>query len=521
LSVFSPAYWIKRRAEMKGEAIAIATQEERISYSKLDSEIKALGLGIKKEIRAKKGKRFAYLGFNSPRYVTAIGAASMYRLIVVPLSYRLEPPELEYQIKNSGAKVLFVDQAFEHLAKEASRNIEGIVFVVNGESDIKDALTYEGLLSIGRDEWVESPPNQLPSVESDEDPLLIVYTSGTTGRPKGAVITNSNMFWNALNDILGLGINYEDTTLTLLPMFHMGGINLFTFPTLLAGGRVVLPPKFDVEATLSLIEKEKVSIVFGVPAMYQALLESERFSKTDLTSVRIFYSGGAALPVSLAQEYERRGLPIVQGMGLTETSPTGFLSDIRDSGKKPGSVGKPSLFCAARVVDEKGRDLPPGEMGEILLGGPNVFSGYWRLNEETKKVLKKGWLYTGDIGYKDKEGYWFVVDRKKDMINSGGEKIYPSEVEEVLRSNPKVKMVAVIGVPDKKWGEVPKAVVVAKSGERLSREELSSLCEGRLAKFKRPKYYAFVKEIPVTASGKIPKRELKALFGLPRDEVLV
>ncbi|MEM3804128.1 MAG: long-chain fatty acid--CoA ligase [Conexivisphaerales archaeon] len=516
MSVFTPAYWVHRRAEMRGDSIAIITKQKKITYLQLDKRVHMLALAFRRALGLRKGDRVAFLGYNSPAYVETIAAASADGIIAVPLSYRLEAKELNFQIKDSGAKVVFTDEAFLQLAEKACKGEKSVRIIPNSQK--ANEMNYDGLIEYGKKSLMDSTINYLPKVENGDVPLLIVYTSGTTGRPKGAVITNSNMFWNAINDILGLGITYRDTTLTLLPMFHLGGINLFTFPTLLAGGTVVLPEKFDVQTTLSMIEKEKVSIVFGVPTMYQALLEDKRFHTADLTSVRIFYSGGAPLPVSLAEQYRARGLPIVQGMGLTETSPTAFLSDIRDAYTRVGSVGKPSLFCQAKVVDEAGKKLEANERGEILISGPDVFKGYWKKDEETRKVLKGGWLHTGDIGYRDEEGYWYVIDRKKDMINSGGEKVYPSEVEEVLRMNSKVHEVAVIGVPDEKWGEVPKAIVIPKEGEKLSREELSRFCEGRLAKFKRPKYYAFVKAIPITASGKVVKKELAARYGQPKDE---
>ncbi len=358
----------------------------------------------------------------------------------------------------------------------------------------------------------ETEPGEPISWDKD---LLTVYTSGTTGKPKGAVLTHANQFWNAMNDIIPLSLTRDDRVLTILPLVHVGGVGLFTLPALLLGATVVMPRKFEADETLRLIEKEKVSIVFGVPANWQMMLASPLFRTADLSSVRMFYNGGDRCPLSVVQAFRERGLPFGGGYGLTETSPTAFMMDPEDFEKgtsQLGFIGKTAFFDESRVVNSDGVDVPQGEVGEIWLRGPNVFHGYWKRPEATQEAFTNGWFHTGDLAQQDEEGLTFVVGRSKEMFKSGGLNVYPAEIEALLGTHPAIKEVCVIGIPDPKWNEVGRAIVALKPGYQATPEELLAFCEGKLAKFKTPKSVVFVDALPRNTLGKINRGELKQKY---------
>jgi len=320
------------------------------------------------------------------------------------------------------------------------------------------------------------------------------------------------MFWNAVNNVLALDLTSFDKSLTLLPLFHIGGIGLFALPTLFAGGTVIVPHRFDPAKTLQLIEEHRVTIVMGVPTIYDFIRKSPNFPTTNLDSIRWFYCGGAPCPHELIQSYLERGVPFAQGFGMTETSPTVFMTSREDYSRKIGSIGKPVMFCDIRVVDESGQDVGPGEIGELWIKGGNVMQGYWNRPEATAESFRDGWLLTGDLVTQDEEGFVTIIGRKKDMIISGGENIYPLEVEQVISQMPAVDEVAVVGVADAKWGEVPVAAIAVKTGHELQADDVKQYCQKRLAKYKVPVRIDFVNALPKNATGKIDKKTIKADF---------
>ncbi len=350
------------------------------------------------------------------------------------------------------------------------------------------------------------------SENSQDDPYIICYTSGTTGKPKGAVLTQENMFWNALNNQYALDITSSDKCLVILPLFHIGGIGLFAFPTFLAGGTVIVPGKFQPKQVLKLIEDLKVTVMMGVPTIFNALRSEESFEKTDLKSVRVFCSGGAPCPVELIRAYHEQGVPLYQGFGMTETSPTVFMLSQEDYQRKIGSIGKPVMFCDIDLVDENGKSVKQGEVGELIIKGGNVFKEYWGLPDKTAEAIKDGWFYTGDLAYKDEEGFIYIAGRKKDMIISGGENIYPLEVEQVIGEMNGINEVAVIGIQDDKWGEVPIAIVSLKENHSLTGEEIQNYCSSKLAKYKVPKRVVFLEELPKNATGKLDKKVMQQQY---------
>lgn len=501
-------YWISKHASLHPEREALITPEGRFSYGALNREanraahaLQAMGL--------QEGDRIGILSVNDPRFLFLLFGAAKIGLIVVPPNYRLSVPELVFQIQDAGIRVLFVgiEQADLIPALREQASLEAVV--VLGEEAPPGAIAYPV--------WTSDRPESEPAEPIPWDrPLLIVYTSGTTGRPKGAVLTHSHMFWNAMNDIIALRLTAEDVTLTLLPLVHVGGIGLFTLPTLLLGGRVVLPRRFQPEEALRWIERERVTIVMGVPTIFQMLLESPLFDQVDLSSVRAFYNGGDRCPLEVVEAFRQRGLPFGGGYGLTETSPTAFMLEPEEfevGTRALGFIGKPAFFTDARIVTPDGREAGPGEVGEIWLRGPNVFAGYWNLPQETDQAFHEGWFRTGDLAYRDEDGFTYIVGRLKEMFKSGGLNVYPAEVEAVLAQHPAVQEVCVIGVPDPKWGEVGRAVVVVRPGSTLSAEELLRWCEGRLARYKIPKSVVFVEALPRNALGKVIRAEVKARYG--------
>lgn len=487
------SYWIEKRAMITPGRVALIDEHEALTYLEMSERIDNSASILYSICSIQKGDRIGVLANNSIDYMITLFAAAKLNAIVVPLNIRLSAEELTYQISDSGLQTLVLDD--DHFDKAVE---------LDKLTPLK-LLTFESLQ--------QTAPPITEQIEPDPAaPYIICYTSGTTGRPKGAVLTQENMFWNAINNSIGLGITSEDRIITLLPLFHIGGIGLFTFPALLAGGTVVVPKRFEPQLALRLIEAHRITIVMGVPAIHDAIRKSPNFSSTDLSSVRFFYNGGASCPEELIRFYFQKGIRFGQGYGLTETSPTVLLLSEEDFERKIGSIGKPVLFTDIRIVDEEGKEVQAGEVGELLVKGPNVIQEYWNLPEATAQSFRNGWFATGDMVRQDNEGFVFIAGRKKEMIISGGENIYPLEIERVLYEMEEVDEAAVIGANHEKWGETPIAIVVMKSGATLTEEELRSYCENKLARYKVPSRFIFVSALPKNATGKVDKAVLKKLY---------
>ncbi|HEY9723981.1 MAG TPA: long-chain fatty acid--CoA ligase [Oscillatoriaceae cyanobacterium] len=486
--------WLKRWAMYTPEKTAVVEEAtgRRVSYRTLNERADRLAWVLRRQYGIGKGDRVAVLAHNCLETLDLFFATGKLGAILVPLNFRLVPAELRVILADSGARVLFVDDTFAASAPE-----------LGAETVQRLGAPYEALLA----EAPETPPT--PAEVALDDPHLILYTSGTTGRSKGAVLTHGTITWNAINTQVGWDLRHDDVTLTHTPFFHTGGFNVLTTPLLHRGGTVVLMRQFDAARSLDLIELERCTVVFAVPTMFQMMLESPNFAARDLSSVRFFISGGAPCPVSLIEAYAQRGLTFKQGYGLTEAGPNCFTLDARDAVRKAGSVGFPNMHVEVRVLDDDGRDVAPGEVGELVIRGPHVFPGYWNNPEATAQALRDGWLHTGDLVRRDEEGYTFIVDRKKDMIISGGENIYPAEIEQHLHAHPAIAEAAVIGVPHAKWGEVGKAIVALREGTSLDEAEVLAYLSERLARYKLPKSVAFVGALPRNASGKVLKAMLR------------
>ena len=473
--------WPTRRARMTPTAIAIRHHDTELTYADLDSRVTALTAGLH-ATGIRKGDRVAYLGPNHPVYLDLLFACGRLGAIFVPVNFRLTAPEIDHILTDSGATLFINTPDHPH-------------------------PTTIPTLTAGETIPLTGDPVDETAVDLD-DPCLIMYTSGSTGRPKGAVLTHGNLTWNSVNVLVEMDLASDERTLVTAPMFHIAALSMTCLPTLLKGGTVILREKFDPEAVLATIERDRVTFMFGVPTMFNALSAHENFATTDLTSVRRFISGGAAAPEETLRRFLRREIVITQGYGLTETAPGVLTQDIGHVFSKVGSVGVPSFFTDVRLVD------PDAEgRGEVAVSGPNVTPGYWNNPDATKDAIRDGWFHSGDIATRDEDGYYYLVDRVKDMIISGGENIYPTEVENEIHGFPGIAECAVIGVPDPHWGEVGRAVVRVRPGAHVDPAELLAFLRTRLAAYKVPKSVVFVDDFPTTGSGKIRKNVLRERYG--------
>lgn len=482
--------------------------DRRVSYRDLNNRINSLANALRDELKVKKGDRIAVLTTNRMEFLEVWFAASKLGAILVPLNFRLAKEELEYMFDDTSPRILFYEQIFKEKLEPIdfdSRSVEHIVEITDEEED-----EYDELLENGSEE------EPLIQVNAD-DPCIIPYTGGTMGLPKGAVLTHFNITSHAISMCKNVDLTSRDTTLTILPLFHTGGISLFTSATLYQGGTLVLQRKFDPKQAVDIIEGEDVNIVFAVPTIYREIAKTGRFKGADLSSVRTFMNGGDYCPPEIMRKYHERGLNFIHSYGLTESGPgvlANYYGDERAHEKSlRGSVGKPLFYSEVKIVDDDGRELEPGETGELLTKGPHVIERYWNKPEETEEAFSGDWLHTGDLARMDEDGYYYIEGRKKDMIVSGGENIYLPEVERVLASHPEIEEVAVIGVPHEKWGEVGKAVIVPEEGGGLSEEEVLKFCRGKLAKYKIPKFVVFADSLPVGPAGSVDKEELKEKYG--------
>ncbi|MBN2126126.1 MAG: long-chain fatty acid--CoA ligase [Deltaproteobacteria bacterium] len=453
----------------------------------------------------RKGDRVAVMLNNCNEFLETYFAAAKTGAILVPLNCRLAPPELQYQLNDSGSRLLIFHDDF-------SEKVEGIRskipvgkgnFCVVGDSSFPCTKYQEVISGFSCDE----PEVQEP-VDWD-DPQIIMYTSGATGIPKGVLMSHKKTTFNTLNaDIYYESIRPEDVFFSPLPLFHSAGIFMIAMPTLYKGATYMTTNRFDRSRCLRLIEEYRVTIFVAMTTLVNFILDSANLEDYDLTSLRYFLSGGEKTPSSMIEKLAENGIHMAQVFGQTETSTLLSLSP-KDALRKMGSVGLPVFHCDVRLVDSEDREVADGEVGEIVAKGPTLMMEYWNRPEETAKAIVDGWHHTGDLARKDEEGYFHIVDRKKDMYRSGGENVYPAEVEKILYSHPAVLEAAVVGVPDEKWGETGLAFIVPYKDKDVSEAELTEFLRGKIAKYKFPRYFRFVEELPHTASGKVKKSELR------------
>ncbi|MEV1082626.1 o-succinylbenzoate--CoA ligase [Streptomyces sp. NPDC050211] len=490
--------WPARRARKTPHRTALIHGETAFTYAELYDRTTRLAHALRAR-GVRRGDRIAYLGPNHPSYLETLFAAGTLGAVFVPLNTRLAGPEIAYQLADSGAKGLVYGPAFQ-----------GLVAGLPGSTDVRTYVEvgaeYEEALSSASQEPFDEPVGA-------DDTCIIMYTSGTTGRPKGAMLTHGNLTWNAINVLVDTDLITDERALVSAPLFHTAGLNMLTLPVLLKGGTCVLVEAFVPETTFDLIERHRITFMFGVPTMFEQIARHPRWPDADLSSLRILTCGGSPVSTPLIAAYQERGLTFLQGYGMTEASPGTLFLDAEHALSKAGSAGVPHFFSDVRVVRPDFAPVDVGETGEIVVRGPHVMPGYWGLPEETAGSFADGWFRSGDAARIDEDGYVFIVDRIKDMIISGGENIYPAEIEDLLLAHPDIVECAVIGVPDDKWGEVPRAVVVPREDVSVDPDEILASLSGRLAKYKIPKSVVLADELPRTASGKLLKSRVRSRYG--------
>jgi fatty-acyl-CoA synthase len=496
--------WIKKWSFLQPHKKALIFEDRLLTYQELNHRTNQLCHYLL-DTGVQRRDRISALLYNCHQYIEIFFALSKIGAILVPLNWRLAGPELEFIIKDSGSNMLIFDPEFEEVIDSIRPhlNLSNGSYMSVGPICPDWAKDYEKGIS---ERPIQEPRLQISA--GDEDPHMLMYTSGTTGIPKGAILSHRKTFFNALNADIFYNLTSEDIMIVSRPLFHSGGLLVEAAPVLYKGGTLVLKKQFRSHEILETIQKYRVTLLEMAATVYQFMLQEYDITQYDLSSIRCYFTGGERVPIAMLKEYQRRGITISQIFGQTEASTITSLSpDV--AVLKIGSVGLPVFHGEVRIVDKAGKDVPPGEVGEIIVKGPTLMSGYWNRPDLTAETIRDGWLYTGDLARKDEEGYYYIVDREKDMYISGGENIYPAEIEKVLHTHPKIFDVGIVGVPDEKWGEVGKAYVVLKPGETMGNGEIFEFLKGKVAKYKIPKYAEYIEELPKTASGKIQKFLLK------------
>jgi len=505
------AGWIEKWAMIHPDKVAIIAENIPYTYKDLNCRINRLSnLLLDKGLQ--KGDRVGVLIHNSLSFVEAVFALSRLGCICVPLNWRLAQPELAFILKDSTSSMLIFEEEFTDVVNGIRGEIDVHTYISCAPGQDKPvayapswAIEYESSIMLYNETSVE-----IPWTLDDEDPHILMYTSGTTGIPKGAILSHRKTFFNVLNAEIYFDLSTHDIAIIARPLFHSGGLIVELAPLLYKGGTCIVKRRFRPQEILKTIEKYKVTILELPATVYYFILTECEIEKYNLTSLKCCFTGGERVPVNLLQAFAEKGITISQIYGLTEAS-TLFWLPYAQARAKMGSVGKPVFHSEVAIVDTHGKPVGAGEIGEIIVRGPVVMSGYWNRKDLTKEVIKHGWLHTGDLARMDEEGFVYIVDRKKDMFISGGENVYPAEIEKILFTHPKVLDCGVVGVPDEKWGEVGKAFIVPQDMNDISREEMYAFLKDKVAKYKIPKYIEFVERLPKTASGKIKKHLLKKM----------
>ena len=488
------------------DRVGIVFEGADVTYRLLGARIDATAAGLA-AAGVGHGDRVVFCGLNRLELLEALLACCRLGAVLCPINNRLTPPEVAVLLADCRPVVLLATDGFDALLAEAVARVDG---EADGHLRDLDADPFPGSTLDSRTLDSRALDSTTSGRTTLDDPALMVYTSGTTGAPKGAVHTQASLLATWRNSIDHQGLTEADTIVAPLPTFHVGGLNIQTLPTLAVGGTVLLQRRFDPDGVLELIRQHRPTQTLLVPAMLAAIAAHPDFPTTDLTSLVGINTGSSIVPEAVMRPFFDRGVPVGQVYGTTETGPTAIVLDYHDAEAKVGSCGRPALLTELRIVDPDGQEVAAGVDGEIQLRGPNVFSHYWENTAATDDAFVDGWFRTGDVGHRDGDGYVTIADRLKDVIISGGENVYPAEVEAVLADHPAIADVAVVGRADERWGETPVAVVIAAPGSAVTIEELRSWCDGRMARFKQPTAVLVVDDLPRTALGKVRKHELRS-----------
>lgn len=502
--------WLQRRRPKSTAKTALIYRDTAITYGELADRADRLANALR-DRGVQQGDRIAYLGDNDPSFLETFFAAGTLGAMFVPLNTRLAPPEIQFALRDSGAVALVNSDVLDELAGAGSQGT-----LVRTRLVVSDGPTG-GLAGEAEDYAQAIAAADAARIDvrvTLDDAAVILYTSGTTGRPKGAVLSHGNITWNSYNVLVDYDVVSTDVALVISPMFHVASLGMAVLPVLLKGGTLLLEPGFMPARALSLIQTYKATMISGVPTTYQMLAEDEAWATTDISSLKKLTCGGSAVPVRVMEAYEARGLAFSGGYGMTETAPGATSMQPNRSRDKMGSAGLPHFFTDVRIVDPSGAIQGPHMVGEIQIKGLNVIKEYWNRPDAVESSFASGgWFRSGDMGYKDEEGFVYISDRLKDMIISGGENIYAAEVEKLILELDAVGSVAVIGIPDEKWGEVPRAILTVRGGHTITEQDVREHLNGRLARYKIPKSVIVVDEMPTTASGKIRKTDLRQQYG--------
>ncbi len=490
--------WIRKWSQLSPQKVAIIDDGHEFTYRELNQRSNQVAnFFLQKGIH--KGDRVGVLLYNCHEYIEIYFALAKVGAILVPLNWRMAPPELSHILNDCGATSLFFAKDFLDTALYLRNNVQQLKnYISLGKEEFPWAENYQKIQT-----YPSTEPTGFKEPDS-EDPHIILYTSGTTGFPKGAVLSYRKTFFNTLNANIFYGLTPLDIFLVSRPLFHSGGLLVDSTPALYKGATVIYKRRFSPQEYLETIEKYNVTIIETSATFLNFMLKECDLSRYKLRLLKSCYTGGERISTTMLKEYHNIGIPLSQIFGMTETSIVTWLST-SDAVRKIGSVGKPVLHGEVKILNHDMQQVNPGEIGEIMVKGPILMSGYWNKPEVTREVMSNGWFYTGDLATMDDEGFIYIVDRQRDMFISGGENVYPAEVEKLLLTNPQILDVAVYGVPDEKWGEVGKASIILQDNTGMSAPEVMEFLHGKIGKFKIPKYIEFVDKLPRTATGKIQK----------------
>lgn len=504
----------RARLTPEREALVLSDGSLRMTYRELDELAHRAALAMTTELSLDKGDRVGLLAHNCVEFVEIFFSFGKSGLIVVPLSTRAPAHELEGIVRDSGMRVLIYGEGFAETAERlrSACGIERLVRITTDDSE--HAVSYRDLcLAAAR------IVDRLP-VCAPEDIYCLLYTSGTTGRPKGVMIPHRMVVWNGYNTVVNWGLREDDRSPVFTPLYHAGALGAFLVPIFTVGGTIILHEKFDVPEIWDVIQREKCTVVLGVPTIWKMLMDDPAFSTADLSHVRWFISGGAPLPTYIIEALQKRGVVFKQGFGMTEVGVNCFSMTVEDSVRKAGTIGRPMMYTTAKLLREDGTECGPDEVGDLYLKGPHVSSGYWNNPEETaKSYLDDGWFRTGDCARRDADGFFSIAGRRKEMFISGGVNVYPAEIEAELVQHPSISDAAVIGVEDEKWGEVGAAFVVPAPDQTIEVSAVERWLGERLSRVKLPKEWRIVNALPRTPYGKVEKTRLKAEVGRLKSEV--
>jgi long-chain acyl-CoA synthetase len=502
----------RKHARLDPDFECLVFEEHRLTWKQLDERVDRLVGGLV-SLGIKPGEHVAILAQNSHRFVEFYYACSRGGFVAVPLNWRLSDDELKYIISHSETSALLVGEEYLKTISRIRPELDEVREYISLDGSVNDMSDYEKLMNVAQ-------PSNLPDAEDENTLFILMYTGGTTGLPKGVMLSNRNIMTAALGSLFAMGITKQDSTCMILPMFHIAfwPVTIVHF----MGSKAVIGKRFDLAYVLETIQNERCTHVNMVPTIAGLLLMFPDLDKYDLTNLRDITYAGSPMPLEILMKLKEKfpNLDLGQGYGLTEAAPTVAILDQFDhqrtetelEKRRLTSAGRECLVSEVRILDESDQEVKRGEVGEICVRGANVMLGYWKNPELTAETLRGGWLHTGDLATMDEGGYIYIVDRKHDMIISGGENIYPREVEEIIYKHPAVIEAAVVGVPDPTWGESVKAVVVLKPDQTATEEEIIALCKENLASYKKPKSVDFVEALPKTAIGKILRREVKAPY---------